>query len=111
MEEMNSSNNNSNYSSNSSNSIKMDLWDSKLDLASSIAAEVSSYDTEIDNDDDAVLYQFKPSTELLDSSSEESDEEGKEMMKDYSTQIGKDCKLETVPAYNSSHNNYYIVFW
>ena len=76
MEEMDSSNNGSNYSSDFSDSVKMNL----SDLAtSSVAAEASSYTTETANgDDDAVPiapYQFEPSTELLDNSSEESGEE------------------------------------
>ena len=52
------------------------------DLTSSVAVEASSYTTETANsDDDAALimpYQFKPSTESLDNSSEESGEEGEE---------------------------------
>ena len=53
------------------------------DLATSlVAAEASGYTTETaDSDDDTAPiapYQFKPSTELLDNSSEESGEEGEE---------------------------------
>ena len=57
----------------------MNLSDS---ATSSVAAEASSYTTETaDSDDDAAPiapYQFEPSTELLDNSSEESGEEGEE---------------------------------
>ena len=73
---MNSSNNTSDYSSDFSDSFEINL------STSSVAAEASSYTTETaDSDDDAAPiapYQFEPSTELLDNSSEESGEEGEE---------------------------------
>ena len=76
MEEMDSSNNSSDYSR---DSIEMNSSDS---ATSSVAAEASSYTTETaDSDDDAAPiapYQFEPSTELLDNSTEESGEEGEE---------------------------------
>ena len=77
---MDSSDNNSNYSSDSSDSVEMNSSGS----TSSVAVEASSYTTETaDSDDDAapiVPYQFEPSTESLDNSSEESGEENDERL-------------------------------
>ena len=76
---MDSSNNGSDYSSDFSDSVKRNSSDS---TTSSVTAEASGYTTETaDSDDDAVPiapYQFEPSTELLDNSSEESGKEGEE---------------------------------
>ena len=76
---MDSSNNSSDYLSDFSDSFEINLSDS---ATSSVAAEASSYTMETaDSDNDAAPiapYQFEPSTELLDNSSEESGEEGEE---------------------------------
>ena len=56
------------------------ILNSSDSATSSVAAEASSYTTETANSDDDAApiasYQFKPTTELLDNSSEESSKEG-----------------------------------
>ena len=78
---MDSNNSLSNDSYDSSGSIETILTDSTCSVAG-ITSEASSYTSnpgEFESEDDAapiILYQFEPSTESLDISSEESDEEG-----------------------------------
>ena len=77
---MDSTNSLSNDSYDSSGSIEMILTDSTSSVAG-FTSEVSSYsnqgESESDNDVAPIIpYQFEPSTESLDISSEESEEEG-----------------------------------
>ena len=77
---MNLSDNVSSYSSDSLDSIGMN-WLDMTGLIATINSEVSSYNTKMGGDNDAVLikpYEFESSTELFSSSSEESDEDDKE---------------------------------
>ena len=80
-ENMDSSNSLSNDSYDSSGSIETILTDSTCSVAG-ITSEASSYTSnlgEFESKEDAapiIPYQFEPSTESLDISSEESDEEG-----------------------------------
>ena len=86
-EEMDFSDNVSSYSSDSLDSTGMNWSDtsSSTDSIAAVNSEASSYNTETESDDDAAPikpYQFEPSTELLSSSSEESDEDDKDLERD-----------------------------
>ena len=85
---MDSSNSLSDDSFDSSGSVETIVMDSTSSVAG-ITSEALSYTSNPESNDDAAPYQFKPSTESLDISSEESHEEGEKAIARFSPTGGK----------------------